>query len=202
MNALVQRQLKYPFRIQTLIGMLIATLFFWGVGVFIVTVGWNMPHYSFYENHLLMIFMAILSFLLGTLGLQGVISYLFLWKKYILILDNDGVHGVNGIAFIPWSEIDWIGNITIRYTLLGQPSNFLMISVRTMEHILKREHGFVRWRIRLLASRSRDIAITNIKKKDIPAVLKDIQETFSHEITAHHIRIIPQGNLRNPLSLM
>ena len=180
----INPQLKYPFRVEILIGMIFFWLLLWGIALYAVL---PKPHYSFYEEPLVVVFAGIGSFLAGTLFLQGFIMIVTHWGKYNLIIDEEGLHGVSGVTFIAWSEVSSIGDKTIRYNALGQRVHFFTIRVRSLKKILQRERGYTMWMRRL--GKSRDFSIANVKRKDIQSSLNDIQRLFSQNIRKNNIQI-------------
>jgi hypothetical protein len=180
----IDPQLKYPFRVELLIRMIFLWLLLWGVALFSMM---PMPHYSFYEDPPVKIVVGILGFLLGLFILQGFINIITHWGKFNLIIDKEGFHGLGGVSFIKWSEIDSIGDKTKRYNLLGQRVHFLTIRVRSVKKIIRRERGWTIWVLRL--GKSPDLSVPNIKMKDIQSALQDIQHVFSDEIRQHGTHI-------------
>lgn len=180
----VSPQLKYPFRVDVLIRIIFLWLLLWGGAVFEVL---PKTHYSFYEDPIVEAIACIGDFLAGTFFLQGLVAIITHWEKYTLLIDHQGLHGVDGVTFIAWSEIASIGDKTRRYTLLGQRSHFLTIRVRSVNKILQREHGYTTWVRRL--GKSPDFPIVNVKRKEIQAALRDIERMFPHELQTYNIRL-------------
>jgi hypothetical protein len=177
-------QLKYPFRVELLIRMIFLWLLLWGGVVYEMM---PLPRYSFYEDPRVKIFVGVIAFFCGLFILQGFINIITHWGKFNLIIDKEGFHGVVGVSFIKWSEIDSIGDKTKRYNLLGQRVHFLTIRVRSVKKIIRRERGWTIWVLRL--GKSPDLSVPNIKMKDIQSALQDIQHVFSDEIRHHGTHI-------------
>jgi hypothetical protein len=177
-------QLRYPVRVDILVRIVFLWLFLWGGAVFEMI---PRPHYSFYEDPLVVAAASIVCFLGGLFFLQGFIIIITHWQKFTFVIDKEGLHGVMGVTFIAWSEISSIGDKTRRYTLLGKRANFLTVRVRSVKRILQRERGVAVWVLRL--GKSPDFIITNVKREDIRSALNDIQQMFAWEIRKDNIQI-------------
>jgi hypothetical protein len=191
-NGNLQPLLKYPIRIELLMGMFLLSLFFGGFAFYL---GWLLFHHYVLHSSaqtdplgvIIAVVLACIGLLVGGLFLQGLIRIFTHWNNYTLIIDKEGFHGIAGISLISWNEISSIGDSTLRYNALDQRVHYFTICVRSLKKILKREHGSVHWLRKL--GKSPNFIITNIKRKDIQSALKDVQQMFAQEIDKYGIAI-------------
>jgi hypothetical protein len=179
-------QLKYPVRVSVLVRMAFLCLLLWGIAVIEILPS---PHYSIYEDSAVKIVASFFGFLFGTLFLLSFIITITHLDKHTLIIDKDGFHGIVGVSFIAWSEISSIEDKTLRYTLAGQRSNFLIICVRAraLSKILAREKGPTVLLRRL--GKSPMFVITNVKRSEIYRTIYNIEENFRSQLEANKIKV-------------